>query len=269
MSILGLSAKAQNGKDTVAKIIQYFAYDKEMKNISKIGSYYYPIDIFIDELKVDKNLFENSTWQIKKFAYALKQICSILTGIPVEDFEKDEIKNSYWNPSNGKIFKANEVPSDGIVVNSVDSYKYQILENKLDNVYILIRLILQYEGTDVGRMYRGDNCWVNALMSQYKLIANQYKGDGLGNPIIETKTEIYPNWIITDVRFENEANAIKNKNGILIRINRNNYSSNVPEHISETALDNFKFDYVINNETGNFEKLVNDVKEIMIKENLL
>jgi hypothetical protein len=256
MSIIGLSSKAQNGKDTVAKIIQYLVYDKEMKSTSRAGCYYYPTNIFIDELKSVKNLFENSTWQIKKFAYALKQICSILTGIPLNDFEKEEIKNSYWNPSNGKVFKFEEIPNSSIVIASIDEYKHQILENKLDDIYILIRLILQYEGTDIGRVYRGNNCWVNALMSQYK-------SD-------DSKKEIYPNWIVTDVRFENEANAIKKRNGILIRINRDNYNNNVPEHLSETALDNYdKFDYVINNETNNFEKLINDVKEILVKENLL
>ena len=31
---------------------------------------------------------------------------------------------------------------------------------------------------------------------------------------------MYPNWIITDVRFPNEADAIKGRGGIIIRVNR-------------------------------------------------
>lgn len=62
------------------------------------------------------------------------------------------------------------------------------------------------------------------------------------------------NWIITDVRFPNEADAIKNKNGILIRLNgdpakvRANSKRNL-FHPSETSLDKYEhFDYVFHNE---------------------
>ena len=52
--------------------------------------------------------------------------------------------------------------------------------------------------------------------------------------------------IIPDVRFPNEAKAIKDRGGILIRIERN--GAGAGNHISETALDDYKeWDYVINN----------------------
>lgn len=56
------------------------------------------------------------------------------------------------------------------------------------------------------------------------------------------------NYVFDDVRFENEANAIKNLGGKLIRVNRyeklNVYGKNL-DVPSETALDNYEFDYVI------------------------
>lgn len=52
--------------------------------------------------------------------------------------------------------------------------------------------------------------------------------------------------IIPDVRFPNEAKAIKDRGGILIRIERD--GAGAGNHISETALDDYKeWDYVINN----------------------
>ena len=78
--------------------------------------------------------------------------------------------------------------------------------------------------------------WVNALFVMYS--SNE-------------------NWVVTDVRMPNEAKAIKDRGGIIIRVNRNTeYNDN---HISETALDNYKdFDFVIDNNEG-LEKLVKKV----------
>ena len=122
--------------------------------------------------------------------------------------------------------------------------------------------------------------------------------------IIE-KTE--PKWIITDLRFPNELDIIKKiePNTITIRINRNKSLRLMPkscpncgnsdelmyerfsneivchncsewsldlnkeqEHVSETALDNAEFDYVIDN-NGTIKELIEKVKEILIKERLL
>lgn len=56
--------------------------------------------------------------------------------------------------------------------------------------------------------------------------------------------------IIPDVRHANEADAIKAAGGIVIRIVRKGIILNDgrdPTHISETALDNYQFDNLINN----------------------
>ncbi len=59
--------------------------------------------------------------------------------------------------------------------------------------------------------------------------------------------------VVTDVRFENEANYIKNLGGFLVRLERkpqlNVYGPEALTDISETALDNYgKFDYTISAE---------------------
>lgn len=105
-----------------------------------------------------------------------------------------------------------------------------------------VREFLQKLGTDALRDGLHPNTWVNALMSEYK-------------------PEL--NWIITDCRFINEANAVKKENGIIVRINRPGIVP-VNSHPSETAMDGYEFDHVIDN-YGNFNDLVLKVEELLTK----
>lgn len=105
-----------------------------------------------------------------------------------------------------------------------------------------VREFLQYLGTECVRDLLGKDVWVNALLKDY-----DYEKD---------------NWIVTDARFLNEAEAIANygKIGYCIRINRGNA---INAHPSETALDKYVLDYRLDN-MGDLEDLRNDV-EYMLK----
>lgn len=89
-----------------------------------------------------------------------------------------------------------------------------------------VRDFLQRLGTDAMRDGLHPNVWVNALMADYD--------------------EKSSNWIITDTRFVNEAMTIKQKGGIIIRIDRPGIEP-VNNHPSETSLDGWNFDYKIQN----------------------
>lgn len=121
--------------------------------------------------------------------------------------------------------------------------------------YGSVREFLQYFGTDLIRKNLGDNIWVYATFVDYKP---------------KKLSEYNPSkWIISDVRFPNEVEAIKDRNGIIIRINRNNSLFKSVVHESETALDNYdNFDYIINND-GTIEELTFKVREILVKENII
>lgn len=109
------------------------------------------------------------------------------------------------------------------------------------------RDLLQVLGTDCGRDMIHSDIWINALFADLNKNSN---------------------WIITDVRFPNELEAIKKRNGITIRVNRNSCETATLIHESETALDNANFDYKINN-NGSLEDLIGKVKEILIKEKII
>ena len=110
------------------------------------------------------------------------------------------------------------------------------------------REFLQLLGTEVGRAIDPD-IWVKSLMHWYSKFPER------------------PNWIVTDVRFPNEAEAIKREGGLLIRVNRNTGFTDT--HPSETALDDYKdFDEIIDN-NGSIENLIGQVYDIMLKHKLI
>ena len=80
--------------------------------------------------------------------------------------------------------------------------------------------------------------------------------------ILFANTEGWSNYIIADVRYPNEIEAIKERNGILLRIDRE--GAGAGNHSSETALDNYKeWDVHIEN-NGSIEDLF-EAMRIFIK----
>ena len=99
-----------------------------------------------------------------------------------------------------------------------------------------IRRLLQFMGTEVGRKMFGENIWIDMAFKQ---------------------AAEYPRVVIADVRFPNEADAIKERGGIVWRINRHGLNA-VNQHKSEHAMDNYMFDHVIYND-GSLEELSDEV----------
>lgn len=107
------------------------------------------------------------------------------------------------------------------------------------------RYLMQTLGTEWGRNL-DYNFWVNALFSEYQ-------------PKV--------NWIITDVRFKNEAEIIRQHGGLVIRINRNTEEQD--NHPSETSLDNYAhFNAIIDN-NGTLDELHIKLMNVLEYNNLL
>lgn len=95
-----------------------------------------------------------------------------------------------------------------------------------------IRGMLQRLGTEVGREMFGTDFWVDYALDSAP--------DGA-------------KIVFADCRFPNEADAIRRLGGKVIRINRPGITA-VNAHISETALDDYAFDVVMEN-SGDIEEL--------------
>lgn len=87
------------------------------------------------------------------------------------------------------------------------------------------RRILLLMGTEAGRQILGENVWVNTLLD--KLAPDK-------------------RYVIADTRFPNEAEAVTERGGVVIRIER----PGLPriDHPSETGLDLWEFDAVVQND---------------------
>lgn len=227
--IIGINGYAGSGKDTVGTIIQYLKAKPLNTSLE---------DILDFPLTHQWWLEESSGWEIKKWAGKLKVIASMLTGIPQEKFEDQEFKKtnlaSEWDCN----------PQDKRGLGT--SHKQPMT----------VREFLQRLGTDGLRYGLHDNTWVNALMADYKPI--DWNND---------EQPEHPNWIITDTRFPNEAQAIKDAGGLIIRVDRSGVKP-INNHPSEVGLDDWNFDYKIAN-VSDLKALTGTVEMILLKENLL
>ena len=183
--IIGISGKAQAGKDTTAGMLQVLLTNP---------------NITWDMYETDVCFAQDHA--IVHYADLLKEVSQEMLDMPFSDFNSQEVKQQH-----------------------------------IDWLGMTVREFLQKLGTAVRKEIDPD-FWVKALFNTY------HNG----------------NVIIADVRFPNEADAIKERGGILIRIERP--GAGAGEHISETALDNYdKFDYIVNND-GTLEDLFTKISNI-------
>lgn len=233
-NIYALVGKKQSGKNTVAKIWQLldFYYKMGKDYWVKFASIENSIKNYTDIQYVLENLqFENKnfSWEQKSFAHKIKQITCILLGCKIEDFENEEFKNSKL-PEEWKVWEIEyKNYNDGITHSKLSPTKEEaIFEfNRLDNRDLIVeqpyeylptyREVLQHIGTDLFRNQLHPNWAINALFSEYK--------PNYGDPRIEAiqgfgANMTYPNWLVTDVRFQNEADAVTERGGRLIKVIR-------------------------------------------------
>lgn len=103
-----------------------------------------------------------------------------------------------------------------------------------------VRELLQRLGTEAGRDTLWPDIWVDATMRSM---------------------DVDTSYVITDCRFPNEAAAIVASGGYLVRVNRPGFGP-INGHSSETSLDYYTFDFVLDNE-GTVEDLEDMVDDLV------
>lgn len=189
--IIGITGKAQSGKDTACRIVQLInTVDYDCACSEGEGEKY-----ILDN--VDNILPITCMWEKHAFADKLKECASTILGVPRFMFESGKFKESFTS-----------LP----------------LSNK-EGEPMTNREFLQYFGTEVGRSIDKD-LWIKALMYSYGRDKESH-------------------WIVPDVRFPNEADAIRNAGGVLWKIERD--GSGAGNHISEKLIDDIMVDIIIEN----------------------
>lgn len=133
---------------------------------------------------------------------------------------------SFAAPMKEAMYRLNPI----VFSDSIGEFRYKNLVDvygldKAKESYPEIRRLLQIFGTEVGREMFGANFWVDLTLNSIT--------DG--------------NAVISDVRFKNEADAIRAAGGEIWRINRFGIGP-VTNHSSEVDLDDYNFDHLINND---------------------
>ena len=119
-----------------------------------------------------------------------------------------------------------------------DFEKRSLKSTQISWLNISFRQLLQALG-EAARCQINENFWV------YSMLATYQDSDF---------------WIVSDVRYKNEADELLSRGALLIRITRE--SNNSDTHKSEVDLDSYdKFSYIIEN-NGSLEDLYNKVKKI-------
>ena len=227
----------QSGKDTVTKIIQWLLLNQDKGT-----------EIPFDRFDLYK---EAATWKNVKFADKLKDMVCLLLGCTREQLEDPKFKEKelgeewwYWKlkvPNHN--LDRNEKTTLKIMFNTeaeaweyndkVLFYNREVCETVL--IKLTPRLLLQLLGTECGRNIIHPNIWVNATFADFADKEEWFRKEtGLTRTEYLTKNghsdeykdlneqffKSLPNWIISDVRFPNEAKAIKDRGGINIRVER-------------------------------------------------
>lgn len=108
------------------------------------------------------------------------------------------------------------------------------------------RIFLQWVGTEWARN-QNPNVWID-------IVKNKINSTPSSTPII-----------VTDVRFPNEAAALKELGFTMVRIKRDMmYREEITQHSSETALSGYHWDFVIEN-NGTLDEFYHQIDLILTK----
>ena len=230
--IIGIVGKKQSGKDTVCNIIRYISWLKSSKLWGEVTLNAKHFEAVCESEDIAPIL---SVWEKHPWAEKLKQCASIILGCHVSSFETESIKESFTH-----------IP----ISNS-------------EGEPMTHREFLQVLGTEVGRTI-DPNLWVKSMMSDYDKGFKSYPTYGTDeyrNTAFVHMNTVEPCWIMPDTRFLNEVQAIKDRKGIVIKVNRD--TGLLDNHISEHALDDYNdYDYVIDN-NGTLGELIVKVATMM------
>jgi hypothetical protein len=152
-------------------------------------------------------------------------------------------KVSFSAPMKEAMYRLNPRITVNEVVNTalrvgIDVYGWEGLKERSPD----IRGLLQRFGTEVGREMFDENFWVDYALNS-----------------IEDGSKV----VISDVRYPNEADAIRELGGKVYRVERDGvFPAN--EHASEHALDTYKFDGKIQN-NGTIQGLQQNVEQELLR----
>ena len=239
---IGFAGQKQSGKTTASDMTNFII--KHYKSFNHYPKY---IDYVTYNLKNHIKPIN-----IINFASKLKDYCSEIFNINRKHFDDNDYKeNKVYSITNLFFIDRKNLDTNiyhEITIDDLQKCNNNLMDCRLmiNNTYnkssvISLRTIMQYIGTNIFRNMISRDIWIDMTIKHAERLLHDYEY-----------------CIIGDVRFRNECNAIKENNGIVIKIDRNN--DNNINHESEII--DFKCDYIINNNSSK-EDLFNNILSII------
>lgn len=228
--IIGIAGVKGSGKDTVANMINYI-FGVGLTNAN-----------YNQWITTKTKMQYTYADRIIHFADPMKDILSIMYNIPRKYFDNRKYKDELWYCVNNHKFTNDDIVRDKNLyrIINIDNLQNRTLNDyiKTENkfIYIRLRTLMQYFGTNICRNNLDENIWIKSAMEK-----------------IEAKAKARKICIVPDVRFSNEARAIclrdESLYGVVLKIIRGNNSNNGSyNHTSENI--DFNCDYDVINDSS-------------------
>lgn len=108
-----------------------------------------------------------------------------------------------------------------------------------------VRHLLQVIGTDAVRNVIGPDTWID-----------------LARKRLQGPLEAGQDFVITDIRYPNEAALVTDLGGTIVKLERDNPTASNVTHISESGIDSIKWDWALDN-NGTLEHLADQLDRVM------
>jgi hypothetical protein len=324
MAVVAIHGKIKSGKDTVAKIWQGLSMGVREDDIVKALTDDQPFPK--GEVRPNPRM-----WIKKQFAGKLKVIIAEMLDVPVERLEDEAFKASLL-PDGLQVFELyiNGVKQKAFLAREIDAKHWaegnsSYFTKTYKKSQRTVRWLLQELGTPLLRGGIHQNIHIYMLFNQYTPYTEKalpedqwsesythvacrdcgrkyvgYKRQARCSDCIAKEPNVYPNWLIPDLRFPNESDGVEEVKGLRITVKRpfayrfpewafliephdrqtyfdvppNLYKNCSEEfyakltHASEVSLDDAVFEETIINDAS-LTFLVYRVKDIMLKYKLL
>lgn len=156
--------------------------------------------------------------EIKSFAEPIYKLVSEMLNVPISYIKEHK--------ENGKEIPLPKFSKDPIIDEGGNHWVYNPVN---------FRQILQTIGMNLRES--DESAWVNCLFGRFD-----------AKYLYATQNSI--SWVIEDLRFENEIKRVRNLQGVVIRVVREDLICD-DENISETSLDSYrKYDFIVSNDTS-------------------
>lgn len=240
--LVGVAGWARSGKDTVGSILVNRGFEKVAfaEKLREFVEHMNPIIVFFNERVCDESFSVRWNDVPEDSRYRLAECLRLEAAVGEKMLE-------FW--PDGEVTAPEFIAAINPIVLHVDEeakpvryldIKALVGYERAKDEYEEFRRTLIRTGTEAGRELIGDDVWVDALMASL---------------------DPESNYTMTDVRFPNEADAIRANNGMVWWVSRPGVGP-ANDHASENSLADYDFDLVICND-GTLEELESQVVDCL------